>query len=79
MEAVDAAAAVGEKDYTKYIKSASVKSAAILKREDFTALKTIMPQTKIISRHHKQTHTKDIYQYQTRANSLPRFTALMDR
>ena len=49
MEAVDAATAAGVRDYTKFIKSASVKSAAILKREDFTALKTIMPQTKILT------------------------------
>lgn len=60
MDAVDAAAAAGVKDYTKFIKSASVKSAAILKREDFTSLKTIMPQTKIIAATPQQHILKDM-------------------
>jgi hypothetical protein len=60
MEAVDKANAAGEKDYSKYIQSASIKSAAILRREDFTALKTIMPQTKIIAVTPQQHVLKDL-------------------
>lgn len=44
MEAIDRAKAYSDKNYMKY-----VKSAAILKREDFQAFKTIIAQTKILA------------------------------
>lgn len=44
MDAVAKAKSAGVEDYTRF-----VKSAAILKREDWTALKTVMPQAKIIT------------------------------
>jgi len=55
IEAVDKARALNVKDYTKFL-----KSGAILKREDFTALKTIMPQTKIIASKPRKHILKDI-------------------
>ena len=44
LETVDRAWAAGSKDYMRF-----VKSGAILKREDFTAFKTIVAQTKILA------------------------------
>lgn len=44
MDAVLKARQSGEQDYTKFI-----KNAAILKREDFTALKTVVAQTRILA------------------------------
>lgn len=49
METLDKAAKMGIKDVNKLIRNDAIRSAAILKREDFQAFKTIVQQTKIIA------------------------------
>lgn len=50
MSAVEEAERNRTKDYSRYLAGGNaIKGAAILKREDFVALKTVMPQAKIIS------------------------------